>query len=413
MQAERNLQRVGFVLSMVDINPATLPSKIKETVYLYKITNLINGKICIGQTDDLRRRFHQYRTDFRRKLSSRAIHKAFLKYGLDNFSFEYIATCSNKEDGDATEIELIKQDRSHVSYGTGYNVEWGGKCALKSEETRKKISISLKKFYQENESSQKGKKHTEQAKMNISIASMGKAGTNTGKTFDDGWCLKISQSLVGKERKSERRFSEEVEQEICRFYVEDNMSTGKLGEKFDCWKSLITTILERNNINIRPTKKLFNDEVEKEICQLYKNGIIVAELSRMFKSSKGAISNVLDRNKIQRKRPYKLKKDKNCKLFTIDQEKEICSLYVNDKISKRQLAKRFSCSNPTIDRILKVNNIEKNITVLARDKFTSDQKKEICNLYKSGTVSLADLSRRFDCRRSVIKEILWIYDIKL
>ena len=59
----------------------------------------------------------------------------------------------------------------------------------------------------------------------MSQSSMGKPGTNTGKKFSDEWRIKISKSQIGKERKHKIKFSEEIEKEICRLYIQESKST--------------------------------------------------------------------------------------------------------------------------------------------------------------------------------------------
>lgn len=64
---------------------------------IYKITNTINGKIYIGQSINIRRRwnqekrcaFNQNDTAYNQLLS-----KAFRKYGIENFTFEVIEELS-------------------------------------------------------------------------------------------------------------------------------------------------------------------------------------------------------------------------------------------------------------------------------------------------------------------------------
>lgn len=54
--------------------------------YIYKITNLINDKIYIGQTNSFLRRWneHKYRAH---KLPIQVIDQAIAKYGKENFTY--------------------------------------------------------------------------------------------------------------------------------------------------------------------------------------------------------------------------------------------------------------------------------------------------------------------------------------
>lgn len=62
------------------------------TCGIYKIENLKNGKIYIGQSIEIERRFQKHlvaKDDF-------YIHKALRKYGKENFTFQIIEECDLK-----------------------------------------------------------------------------------------------------------------------------------------------------------------------------------------------------------------------------------------------------------------------------------------------------------------------------
>ena len=85
---------------------------------IYKITNKNTGKIYIGQSNDIERRFseHCYKDVL-------AIDKAIQKYGKDAFSFEVVEECSLKT--------LDEREKYWIAYyntykGFGYNCNEGG-----------------------------------------------------------------------------------------------------------------------------------------------------------------------------------------------------------------------------------------------------------------------------------------------
>lgn len=58
--------------------------------YIYKITNTINNKIYIGQTNDIKRRFREHKNLMYGKVGNKHLYSAIKKYGLDSFIFEII-----------------------------------------------------------------------------------------------------------------------------------------------------------------------------------------------------------------------------------------------------------------------------------------------------------------------------------
>lgn len=88
------------------------------TCGIYCITNLINGKQYVGQSIHVEERFIQHIE----KESNSEIHNAIVKYGVKNFKFEVIVSCS-PEELDEQEVKFI---RLLGTYENGYNQTRGG-----------------------------------------------------------------------------------------------------------------------------------------------------------------------------------------------------------------------------------------------------------------------------------------------
>ena len=88
------------------------------TTGIYKIENLINHKVYIGQSVHIERRWQQHCAPS----NNSAIAKAIQKYGKENFSFQILKECT-KEELDELECEYISQLNSLVPYG--YNIADG------------------------------------------------------------------------------------------------------------------------------------------------------------------------------------------------------------------------------------------------------------------------------------------------
>lgn len=96
--------------------------------YIYKITNLVNGNIYIGQTKrhyQQRWKEHIYRSA-RIDETSQSICKAIHKYGKENFLFEVLEEC---DDEILSEREIYYIDY-YDSYNNGYNATPGGETGI-------------------------------------------------------------------------------------------------------------------------------------------------------------------------------------------------------------------------------------------------------------------------------------------
>lgn len=94
----------------------------EDVHYLYKITNLVNGKLYIGVTNNPTQRKYQH---FSNSKEGRLVNKAARKYGKDSFSFEVICVGSREYvyDLEQKAIELYNSD---ATKGHGYNLSVGG-----------------------------------------------------------------------------------------------------------------------------------------------------------------------------------------------------------------------------------------------------------------------------------------------
>lgn len=119
-----------------------------RTWKIYKHTNLINGKAYIGQTSatDPKTRWANGRGYNRR---NPIFYNAIQKYGWDNFSHEILVDgITTLEEANRLEIEFIAKYHTYIKDPEcwGYNTTIGGsgRSHLQLEETKQKISNSLK-----------------------------------------------------------------------------------------------------------------------------------------------------------------------------------------------------------------------------------------------------------------------------
>lgn len=131
-------------------------NEMKQYNYIYLITNQVNNKIYVGKhhTDNL---------DDGYMGSGKIIKRAITKYGIENFTKEYLAFCDTEEKLNQLEQFYIKKYKAREA---GYNLTDGGDGTI-------------------------GYKHTEEDKIKIS-----KAGK--GRIKSEAECKKLSESKRGE-----------------------------------------------------------------------------------------------------------------------------------------------------------------------------------------------------------------------
>lgn len=96
-------------------------------MFVYKITNKINGMLYIGiTTRTVYQRWLQHRgCAFRGKINH-PLYNAMKHYGIDAFEIETVHIGNSLEEIQNVEIELIKKHDSYIRNGNGYNLTYGG-----------------------------------------------------------------------------------------------------------------------------------------------------------------------------------------------------------------------------------------------------------------------------------------------
>lgn len=89
---------------------------------IYKIENLLNGKVYIGQSVNIEKRWQDHKNRAKSHTASYTITNAMNKYGIDNFSFEVIEQCPIEELDSKEQYWIAYYD----SYKNGYNETIGG-----------------------------------------------------------------------------------------------------------------------------------------------------------------------------------------------------------------------------------------------------------------------------------------------
>jgi group I intron endonuclease len=105
---------------------AKLWTKLDENVCgIYIITNIINGKVYVGQSTDIRQRWWHHKYELNKQIhSNRHLQGAWNQYGKENFEFSILELCE-ENDLDNREIYWISEYNSK-NPEFGYNLSDGG-----------------------------------------------------------------------------------------------------------------------------------------------------------------------------------------------------------------------------------------------------------------------------------------------
>jgi len=138
----------------------TLDNPAERYCEIYKITNISNDKIYVGQAvshilNHKRYRPYGHEGRFRchiseafstKKNQSHYLNNAIRKYGVTDFMVELIECCE-VEKADEREIHYIKELNS--LFPNGYNLKNGGSVFTHSDESKKRLSIGVVNYFKD------------------------------------------------------------------------------------------------------------------------------------------------------------------------------------------------------------------------------------------------------------------------
>jgi group I intron endonuclease len=187
--------------------------------YIYKITNKIDQKVYVGQTSrDLELRWREHK---KKRSNCKYLKHAFEKHGIENFKFDLICV-SFDENLNSLEEEYIKKFNSLVP--NGYNLRNGGNNGKLNEETKKKISETLKVSL----------------KNKVNVKRIGKSPSEETRK-------KLSEKLKGIKKSEETRQSFSIGKMKGRVIAQYDLNGNKL-TTFSGYKE----IYEKHNYNKPP-----------------------------------------------------------------------------------------------------------------------------------------------------------------
>jgi len=194
--------------------------------YIYMITNILNNHVYIGQTINPNYRWYQHKSyALKNNKHKQYIHFAMAKYGIENFTFEIIATSLTQEDINEMEsLCIIQYNSRNTQYG--YNLMVGGSHGGHSEETKQKIREALLKQIATKDHPAQGTKRTDEQKARMSEIQKNKDNV---AIYTEEVREKFSKSHIGIKDSEETKKNKSIKAKLVwQKRQEEKLATGEL-----------------------------------------------------------------------------------------------------------------------------------------------------------------------------------------
>ena len=308
---------------------------------IYSIKNLVNGKIYIGQTNDLDIRWNQHKSNLRQnKHINSHLQNAWNKYGEENFEFKLIKECESEELNKLEKYYIKLYNSNNSNYG--YNLTSGGEGYTLNDDVKEKISINKR-----GQGSNLSIDDVRKIKMLLyclmdrnEIASIFNTTYKVvtqiaiGKSFKYV-CEELNDSIYNLKQ----RMINERNNYILKLFDEGN-TISKISEITKYSTSIVEKCVYKYRDSVNKNKEKYQ-KIYNEVFYLKSQGINNYQISKKLKISPNTVRRYLNGEN----NPYK---ELPFKKITEDIKKDIIDLYFNKDISCIELSKMFNVSSNTI-----------------------------------------------------------------
>lgn len=260
-------------------------------VGIYKIDNLINGKVYIGQVMNIDKRWKEHINSLNAQSHyNNYLQRAWNKYGQENFKFEVLEECE--------ESELTEREQYWIDYYGGlnssnnYNLREADKCGKLSNVTIQKRTETRKSFKHSEETKRKisqshiGIKHSKETKQKLS-------DLHKGKKLSEDTINKLKQSAYkNKDKLLGRKLSDKTKEKIRQAHLGKSLSEEhkrKIGEANKHSKASIVAIGRIWINNGEKSKMIYPNELDDYKIQGYIKGRLYERRNIIDKSPENSL----------------------------------------------------------------------------------------------------------------------------
>lgn len=226
---------------------------IRENFCVYKITNMVNGKIYVGKTSNVNERWNKHIkiAENKEKKAYQYLHKSINKYGKENFKIEVLENGLAEQDAFEREKFWIHELKSKDT-NIGMNLTNGGEgvSGLKwSENSKNKIRGENNHNF--------GKETSMEVKAKLSTALSGENNPFYGKTHSEEIINFLKNRIISSqiqenisegcrgEKQWNAKFSDSDILDIRKRWNDGDCSQSELARQYGVKRNTINQIVHR------------------------------------------------------------------------------------------------------------------------------------------------------------------------
>lgn len=254
-------------------------------VGIYKIENIVNNKVYIGQSTNIKKRFNSHKAtafNINSKYYNYHLYKSIRKYGLKSFTFEIVEKCKK--------TELNEKEKYRISFYNstdkkrGYNISIGGRNGHFFK-LNQEILDDITKMLMNGISQKYISKKYNLNKDTISLINIGKLWYREDLKYP--LYKKIKQEKTKMNRKRVTELDNMNYDELITEIKQNDYNFTKLSKKYNLTVKILRRVLKDKNIpcfskefkkefkpyisdkDIKKPKKVIQKQMNGEILNIY------------------------------------------------------------------------------------------------------------------------------------------------